>query len=484
MAFSARIGVIAAALLPIGLMGCKSSPSSMQEGKIDAHVADATIVDAKIPDVAPNLDVTAMLPFDALAHRDGGIPDVIRGEPPPRPTTNFCGLPGAVVWSNGLPTVVPGGAASLPDLTWLHVPDGFCTHYFGTVPETRQLRFSPSGDLFVASPERPAAGGAPAGLGAIVVLPEDKQTGVAESPVTYLPSLVTTQGMLFYNGYFYYQHDTQTIWKTPYSNGDRVAASPGEQVVDINVYVSTDHWAKTLDVDDNGNIFVTNGGDEGQVCSGAELTTMPPFTGGVLRIDGTPNGAQVAGGLRNAYSIRCAKGTGMCFGLELARDFAPELGSREKLFPIRQGDNWGFPCCATANTPYADYTDPLPNCSAVSAEEDSFVIDHTPFGLDFEEGFWSGTWKYRAFVGLHGYFVSWYGARVLAISTNAAGWPDTAQETDAGTTTMMDFATGWDDGKQDHGRPAAVQFGPDGRLYVGDDMLGVIVWIAPVTAGM
>jgi hypothetical protein len=48
---------------------------------------------------------------------------------------------------------------------------------------------------------------------------------------------------------------------------------------------------------------------------------------------------------------------------------------------------------------------------------------------------------------------------------------------------MMDFATGWDDGKQDHGRPAAIAFSPDGRLFIGNDINGVIVWVAPVVGG-
>jgi hypothetical protein len=45
---------------------------------------------------------------------------------------------------------------------------------------------------------------------------------------------------------------------------------------------------------------------------------------------------------------------------------------------------------------------------------------------------------------------------------------------------MTDFATGWDDGRQDHGRPGTITFAPDGRLFVGDDQSGMIFWIAPV----
>ena len=45
---------------------------------------------------------------------------------------------------------------------------------------------------------------------------------------------------------------------------------------------------------------------------------------------------------------------------------------------------------------------------------------------------------------------------------------------------MNDFALGWDDRHNDHGRPGAVTFAADGRLFVGDDQQGAIIWIAPV----
>ena len=45
---------------------------------------------------------------------------------------------------------------------------------------------------------------------------------------------------------------------------------------------------------------------------------------------------------------------------------------------------------------------------------------------------------------------------------------------------MLNFASGWDDLRQDHGRPAAVEFAPDGRLFLGDDQQGAVVWIAPM----
>jgi glucose/arabinose dehydrogenase len=45
---------------------------------------------------------------------------------------------------------------------------------------------------------------------------------------------------------------------------------------------------------------------------------------------------------------------------------------------------------------------------------------------------------------------------------------------------MVDFVTGWADGTRAHGRPTAVTFSTDGRLFVADDQSGVIFWIAPM----
>ena len=251
-------------------------------------------------------------------------------------------------------------------------------------------------------------------------------------------------------------------------------------MVDVSVYYSGIHWPKAIDADDNGNVFVTNGGDQGESCDTSIAESARPFHGGVLRIDGSKGGELIAKGLRNPIAIRCAKGTGTCFGLELARDFAPDQGAREKLFPVRKGDDWGFPCCATANMAYTDLS-PAPTCKSVQPETGSFIIDHTPFDLDFERGAWAGQWKSRVFVALHGYVGSYIGARVVAIATDPkTGWPVTSSEADPGTV-FTDFATGWKD--QSHGRPTTITFAPDGRLFLGYDTNVDIIWLAPVGSG-
>jgi glucose/arabinose dehydrogenase len=403
----------------------------------------------------------------------------------------FCSLAGSTSYCCGGETkTVPGGMSAAASLAWLTLPDGFCAHYYAHVTEARQLRFAPGGELFVAAPSTPTAGGAEGGPGAVVVLFDDNHDGYADgdalqhadgSPqnLTVFTSVASVQGLMFTPGSFYFQNGTE-IMKVAYATGQRTLSGTPESVVDVSLangmYVSDDHWPKTLDVADDGTIYLGNGGDQEQLCNPSVFPR--PFTGGVLKIDGTPGGTPVARGFRNAIAIRCERGKGLCFSTELALDGSECAGGREKLVPIRQGDDWGFPCCATANTPYGSVSG-SPNCSEVAQETVSFVVGETPFNFDFEPGTWPTAYKNDILVTLHGAVGSWIGARIVAIPTQANGMP--VPSSDLGSSTFTNFATGWDDGMQDHGRPAAIAFSSDGRAYIADDVLGNIFWVAPRT---
>lgn len=386
---------------------------------------------------------------------------------------HFCDLPGSLRFTDAGTIVVPGGP-SAPDMTYLHLPAGFCAHYFAHVGNARQLRFAPGGELFVASPTTVTTGGGSGGLAAIVLLPDDNKDGAADSTITFLKDIPSTQGLLFTKDQFYYQ-DATRIMKLPYAAGDRAPSAAGVEVANITIYFSSLHWPKTLDEADDGTIYVANGGDEGEMCDPAR-----PFHGGILKLDGSPGGTPVAKGFRNPIAVRCSRGKNLCFAAELAKDYSANEGGREKLVPIRQGDDWGFPCCATKDLPYQDVI-PAPDCSKTVPEDASFVIGNTPFSFDFDAGKWPAPWTNSVFVPLHGAAGSWAGARVVAIAIDpATGMPVPSNDFDGGSAGgMTDFATGWDDGTLSHGRPAAITFHPDGRMFLSNDNNGDIVWIAP-----
>jgi glucose/arabinose dehydrogenase len=436
---------------------------------------DASTVSRMAPEVIP-------IPYDG----------------PNAPT--YCDLPGSLIFgTNNTTTLIAGGKSAAPSLNWLTLPQGFCAHYFGHVATARQMRFAPGGELFVASPSQPTAGGAPSGLGAIVVLADDDQDGYADgdslphpdgspqSLTLFQSGLTAVQGLMFAPGFFYYQDSTSgdddidvgtEILRIPYTKGQRVASGTAVEFANITIFSSPDHWPKTLDMADDGTIYVGNGGDQSQQCNSDVFPR--PFTGGVLKIGGKGDpvgGTPVARGFRNPIAVRCQHGHNLCFSTELALDGSEGSGGREKLVPIRQGDDWGYPCCATTGLPYACLSG-TPNCSSVATETVSFVVGDTPFGIDFETGVWPAPYTNNILVTLHGAVFSWVGARVVAIPTQANGMP--VPSSDLGTSTFVNLVTGWDDGLNDHGRPAAVTFSADGRAFIANDNLGDIFWIAPI----
>jgi glucose/arabinose dehydrogenase len=394
---------------------------------------------------------------------------------------NPCSLPGTIQFTGTGTIVLPGAMPGDPDLSFLHLPVGFCAHYFGTVGNARQLRFAPGGELFVASPTTLTTGDGANGQSAIVLLPDDNHDGRADTTVTYLGNLPSTQGLMFTPGFLYYQDDTQ-IMRVPYATGDRMPSGASEQVVDITYYSSVLHWPKTFDQADDGTIYIGNGGDQADTC-----VVPHPFHGGIRSVtDTTTNatdGTPVAQGFRNPIAVRCLHGHDTCFALELALDYSFGQGGREKLVPIHTGDDWGFPCCATQNLPYQQWPDT--NCASVTPEAVGWQIGDTPFGLAFAPSTWPGMWAGAAIVSTHGAVSVWTGARIVAIAMDpTTGLPRpgndyVSPETDMGS--MTDFATGWDDQTQSHGRPAAVELSSDGRLFVSNDNNGVIFWIAPLS---
>lgn len=404
----------------------------------------------------------------------------------------FCDLPGSVVNEGGKVHVI-AGSRGLPDISWVTPPAGFCAHFFAIVPNARSLRFAPGGELFATSPSRGTTGGGPGGKSAIVVLADDNKDGIADtSNATFLTNLPSTQGIMFGNGFFYWQDDNK-IMKVKYTAGDRTPKASPVQVADLSGrYQSGVHWPKTLDMADDGTVYVANGSDQGEDTS--NCTASRPLRGGTLAIDnGNPmDGTPITKGYRNPIFVRCQKGHNNCFTSELTRDYSWNEKGREKLIPIRKGDDWGYPCCASKNTPFPDVM-PVPDCSQVADETVSFYVADTPFGFDFEGGKWPAPWTNRVFVALHGQFGTWIGARLVAIDVDpmtglplAGGTlkPDGSQGTSGAA---LDFATGWDNGKLDRGRPSDITFAPDGRMFVAQDNgttqtsgLGIVLWFAPV----
>src|SRR5439155_17317189 len=130
------------------------------------------------------------------------------------------------------------------------------------------------------------------------------------------------------------------------------------------------------------------------------------------------------------------------------------------------------------DVPYQNVT---ADCSAIVPEEVSFSIGDTPFAFDFEPGKWPEPYTNEIFVPLHGEAGDWAGARIVAIATDpVTGKPTQSSTINGNSGGMSDFAVGWDDGSHAHGRPATIVFASDGRMFLGNDNDGTILWVAPL----
>jgi hypothetical protein len=65
------------------------------------------------------------------------------------------------------------------------------------------------------------------------------------------------------------------------------------------------------------------------------------------------------------------KFTTACFAAEITLDYSAAQG--REIVPIRQGDDIGYPCCASKISRYMDVI-PVPNCSKIAGE--SGLVHH------------------------------------------------------------------------------------------------------------
>lgn len=339
-------------------------------------------------------------------------------------------------------------------------PEGFCVRRFAEVGEPRALIFAPNGDLLVSAPSATAPGGATGGPAAILVLADDDRDGRAE-PFTFAAGLPDVQGVALGGGYLYFT-SRQTVWRTPFSMGQRSETGPREDLGMPARFGTGGRWTHGLARSVGGRLFTSRG----------EYGTCGANPGGeISRID--PAGATViASGFRNPMYLRCHPTDEVCAATELGEDLT--TGAREKLVVLRPESDYGYPCCFTKDLAVAGES--AAACSATQPADAEFPLGDTPFGFDWERGAWQAPFQGALFVALHGSFYSnprWQGARIVFANVDP--------QTRAPTEPWRDFLLGFGPEGTQLERPADVAFSGDGRMFFADDQGGAVYWIAPLT---
>jgi glucose/arabinose dehydrogenase len=354
--------------------------------------------------------------------------------------------PQAATWCERGTTVAGATAAN-----------GFCLKEYAKVKEARAVVMAPNGDLFVAAPQAATPGGASGGPGAIILLSDDNHDGVAEAH-TFLAQVNDVHGLALGGGFLYFTTQN-TVFRTPYADGQRMATAKPENLNLPAMYGTGGRWTHGLARSQAGELITSRGayamcgssmgGDISTIGAGGALTTM-------------------ATGFRNPMYLRCHRTDDVCAAMELGEDLA--IGAHEKMIMLRPKTFYGFPCCYTKASPANG------NCSDVDLEEATFPLSDTPFGFDWEPGNWDGAYKNSVFVALHGSAYSspaWQGAAIVYAPTD----PTTHMPTQS----WQPFQTGFGYGGSVLERPTDITFGSDGRMFIADDQSGRIFWMAPTT---
>ena len=375
-----------------------------------------------------------------------------------------------------MPTPPPDASATDPlwcgrgtDVTGGTPPNGFCLKSFAQIDEARGITFAPNGDLFVASPSESAPGGASGGAAAIFLLSDDDHDGVADQPHVFLTDLdanhttpTEVHGLALGGGYLYFTTKA-TVWRTPYTDGQRVATGYPEDLKLPATYATGGRWTHGLARSVGGQLYTSRG----------SYGTCGGVPGGDINTIGDAGALQlVADGFRNPMYMRCHGVDEVCAAMELGEDLT--TGAIEKMLILRPSTNYGFPCCMTKGAP-------IPNamgetCAEVAKEDASFPLSDTPFGFDWEPGKWAAPYTNAVFVALHGSAYSsppWQGAAVVYAPTDPT--------THVPTQDWQPFLTGFATTSPVLHRPSDVAFSPDGRMFIADDTSGNVYWMAPTT---
>ncbi len=357
-----------------------------------------------------------------------------------------------------------GRGADVPGVT---PPAGFCVKRYAVIVEARAMVVAPNGDLFVAAPSMATPGGALGGPGAIILLSDDNHDGVAEAH-TFLAGLDVAKPLpdvhgLALGGGFLYFTTQASVWRTPYTAGQRLAVGVPEDLGLPATFGTGGRFTHGLALSKSGELLTSRGayatcggppgGDIGAVGPGGTLTT-------------------IASGFRNPMYMRCHAIDDVCAAMELGEDLT--TGAHEKMIVLHPNTNYGYPCCFTKAAPVALAMGMT--CGDVALEDATFPLSDTPFGFDWEPGRWPAPFTNGIFVALHGSAYSsppWQGAAIVYAPTNPT--------THVPTQDWQQFLGGFGPAGAGLERPADIAFSPDGRMFFADDQGGAVYWMAPRT---
>jgi len=381
----------------------------------------------------------------------------------------------------------------------LILPKGFtATVVADSIGQGRHIAVNTNGDIYVSLARLRNGNG-------IAALRVNKKTGKADE-IKYFGTAPGT-GIGIYNGYLYFSSDTM-VMRYKLTPGE-LLPNPKPEVIARGFKINRQHGAKSFTFDNEGNLYV-NVGAPANACQDPDRTLHTPgqnpcplllefggiwrFNANKLSQDQIKDGYRYATGLRNCVALRWNPAVNHLYAVQHGRDqlheFWPEYYTEdqgvnlpaEEFFLLYDGKNYGWPYT---------YYDDVKNMKMAAPEyggdgktEDktgserpimAFPAHYAPNDLLFYSADQFPA-KYRggAFIAFHG---SWNRAPQEQKGYNVVFVPFLNDKPSGKWEVFADNFAGVPviksprDAKH---RPCGLTQGPDGSLYVVEDIEGKI----------
>ncbi len=378
---------------------------------------------------------------------------------------------------------LPAAAASTPQ-----VPAGFVLEQIASVPAARELAIAPNGDLFVGTegdsvyivPHADGAGGTGAAH-PFWTHPDSDAGGDAPNAGV---ALSAQEHALFVGS-------NGGVWEIPYRVGQQSAVS-ARRIASVR----TGSIAPNSDGDVHRTTSVAVTGATLYVSVGSSCNScaeVDPTRAAILELPAGGAYRVIARRIRNAIALAVNPQSGVLWAGVAGQDDLP-VGQPYEIFDavtLHHGvADYGWPVCYDNRR----HNVKVPgDCSHAAVPRVIMPAYETPIGAVFypshQDGRYAFPPRYRggAFVTLHG---SWHGPaqgltgymppRVVFVAMHGdtpATPPNWSNPYMQWTTFVSSYQNGGTD--QRIGRPTGIAVGPQGSLFIADDLTGAIYRIRP-----
>ncbi|HXY39812.1 MAG TPA: PQQ-dependent sugar dehydrogenase [Vicinamibacteria bacterium] len=345
--------------------------------------------------------------------------------------------------------------AAAPATAWrLHTPPGTrLTVFADGLKDARFLRFLPTGQLLVSTPRE----------GEVIRLEPDRDgDGRSDGRSVLLSGLDRPHGMDLHEGWLYVA-ETGAVGRVRLDPATGNVVGTIERVV-TDLPPGGNHWTRTVRFGPDGLMYVSVG-SSCNVCKEDN-----PRRAAMLRYRGDGSGEEIfATGLRNSVGFDWRPEDGQLYATDNGRDLLGDDFPPCELNRVVQGGFYGWPIANGDRVPDPDFGRGQEARIAASIPPvHGFRAHNAPLGMVFLRSTKVPP-EYRgaAIVALHG---SWNRSRKDGYKVVSLHW-----EAD-GEIQERDFVTGFLGATDDDvvGRPVDATEGPDGAVYLSDDLAGAV----------